>query len=746
MQSAPNRYAIFHAPRPRSALLTAALCTSLAVGALAQSAPARPAAPPVAPVRPVVDTLFDTTIVDPYRWMETPGDSGFDAWMRAENDYARAILERLPNRAEIGARLRALYDADVEVSDVQRYGGRYFYLKTEPGQEVELLYTRVGLSGRERILVDPARLGTDTTTHMAIDYFFPSNDGRYVAVGLSPGGSEESVLHVFESATGRDLGERIDRAQFSTVSWRDDGRAFYYTRLQQRGPGASPTDKYKRARNYLHVLGTDPERDTAVLGYGLSPAVAAGEDDFPVVYASPASPYALGVLYHGTASEFTMYVVRTDAIAGSSTPWRMLTDTADAVTNAAVHGDDVYLLTHRDAPRYKVVRTSLSRPDLANAVVVVPPSKAVVANMFEASDALYVQKLDGGLGRLERLPYDHNAATPQPIALPFDGSIPMVATNQTEPGALLRFESWTRSPRWLEYRPDTKQLRDTRIEPPSKVDYSDIVSTEVMVKSADGTMIPLSIIHKRGLALDGSNPTWLSAYGAYGISMDPNYAAPRLAWFERGGVRAIAHVRGGGEYGEEWHLAGKQATKQNTVDDLLACAKYLIDHGYTSPARLAVNGGSAGGIAAGRAITQRPDLFGAAVMEVGVFNMLRMEFSEGGPFNIPEYGSVTTQAGFRALLGMDSYHNVRAGTKYPAVLLTTGINDPRVVPWQVGKMAARLQASTASGKPVLLRVDYDAGHGYGSTKTQRMEEHADEMAFLFWQLGAPTKSSAGTPP
>jgi prolyl oligopeptidase len=726
-------------------LLIAALSTTLAATALAQASPPRPTAPPVAPVRPVVDTLFDTAIVDPYRWMESPGDLSFAAWMRGQNDYARAILEQLPGRAEIGARLRALYDTDIEVSDVRRYGGRYFYLETRPGQEVERLYTRAGLSGRERILVDPARLGSDTTTHMAIDYFFPSNDGRYVAVGLSPGGSEESVLHVFESATGRDIGESIDRAQFVSVAWRGDGRSFFYVRLQKLGPGAPPTDKYKRTRTYLHVLGTDSERDTPVLGYGLSPDVAAGEDDIPFVLVTPASPYALGVIIHGVAPEATLYVVRADAIAGPSTPWRMIADTSDAVTNAAVHGEDVYLLTHRDALRYKVLRTSLARPDLGNAAVVVPPSKAVVKNMFAASDALYVQKLDGGIGRLERLPYDHNAATPQPIALPFDGSIPSVTTNPTEPGALLRFESWTRSPRWLEYKPATKQLRDTRIEPPSKVDYSDIVSTEVMVKSADGTMIPLSIIHERGLALDGSNPTWLSAYGAYGFSLDPNYAAPRLAWFERGGVRAIAHVRGGGEYGEEWHLAGKHATKQNTIDDVLACAKYLIDHGYTSPARLAIQGGSAGGITAGRAITQRPDLFGAALMEVGAFNMLRSEFSENGPLNIPEFGSVTTEAGFRALLGMDSYHNVRSGTKYPAVLLTTGINDPRVAPWEVGKMAARLQASTTSGKPVLLRVDYDAGHGFGSTKTQNLEEHADEMAFLFWQLGARTTSSAGTP-
>ncbi|HEU4586968.1 MAG TPA: hypothetical protein VFR95_14535, partial [Gemmatimonadaceae bacterium] len=542
--TAKYRYERFHAPRPRSALLTAALCTSLAVGALAQSSPRRPAAPPVAPVRPVVDTLFDTTIVDPYRWMESPGDSSFAVWMRGQNDYARAVLEQIPGRAQIVARLRALYDTDVEVSDVQRYGGRYFYLKTEPGQEVERLYTRVGLSGRERILVDPARLGTDTTTHMAIDYFYPSNDGRYVAVGLSPGGSEESVLHVFESATGRDIGERIDRAQFGTVSWRDDGRSFFYIRLQKLRPDAPPTDRYKRSLSYLHVLGADPESDTPVLGYEQSPAVVVGEDDIPVVIVSPASPYAVGVIAHGVAPEVTMYVVRTDEIAGPSTPWRKLADTSDAVTYSDVHGDDIYLLTHRDASRYKVLRTSLARPDLANAAVVVPPSRAVVTRLFAASDALYVQKLDGGIGRLERLPYDRTTPTPQPIALPFDGAIPAITTNPAEPGTLLRVESWTRSPRWLEYRPDTKQLRDTRIEPPSKVDYSDIVSTEVMVRSADGTMIPLSIIHRRGLALNGSNPTWLSAYGAYGFSEDPSYAAPRLAWFERGGVRAIAHVRG----------------------------------------------------------------------------------------------------------------------------------------------------------------------------------------------------------
>jgi prolyl oligopeptidase len=427
----------------------------------------------------------------------------------------------------------------------------------------------------------------------------------------------------------------------------------------------------------------------------------------------------------------------------AKTAWKKVADEADAVTSFDVHGESLFLVSHKDASRFKVLRTSLENPDLNHATAVVPASDVVVVGISAASDALYVQDLDGGLGRLRRLPYLGGSS--QPVKLPFEGAIQTLVTNPTESGAWLELTSWTKSPLWYSLDASSGKLTDTGLVAPSPVDYSQVESEEVKARSADGTMVPLSIIHKRGIALDGSHPTWLEGYGAYGITLDPTFRPTLLAFFERGGIFAVAHVRGGGEYGEDWHAGGQKLTKQHTIDDMLAGAQYLIDHKYTSAAHLAGEGTSAGGVTIGGAITQRPDLFGAALIRVGDSDSLRSELMASGPANIPEFGTVKEPDGFKGLFAMDAYQHVKPNTKYPAVLLTTGANDPRVAPWQAAKMAARLQVSTTSGKPVLLRVDYDAGHGLGSTKTQRDGELADEIAFLFWQLGVPEFQPTSTP-
>ncbi|MGD0513849.1 MAG: prolyl oligopeptidase family serine peptidase, partial [Terriglobales bacterium] len=508
------------------------------------------------------------------------------------------------------------------------------------------------------------------------------------------------------------------------------------TRTQKLPPDAPPTAKYQKLRCYHHVLGADPEKESAVFGYQASPNVKVMEDDFPVLAFSPGAPkYLVGLVLHGVKRETDLYASAIQDDVSAKTVWKKVADEADAVTGFDVHEDSLFLLSHKDASRFKVVLTSLANPDLAHAKAVVPASDVVVVNISAAGDALYVQDLDGGVGRLRRLPYD--GAVIQPVKLPFDGAIESLVTNPTESGAWLELTSWTKSPLWYALDANTSNLTDTHLVPPSPVDYSQVESQEVKAKSADGTMVPLSIVYKRGMALDGSHPTWLEGYGAYGITLDPEFRPTLLAFFERGGVFAVAHVRGGGEYGEDWHLAGQKLTKQHTIDDMLAGAEYLIEHKYTSAAHLAGEGTSAGGITIGGAITQRPDLFGAALIRVGDSDSLRSELMASGPANIPEFGTVKQPDGFKALYAMDAYQHVKPNTAYPAVLLTTGVNDPRVASWQAAKMAARLQASTTSGKPVLLRVDYDAGHGMGSTKTQRDDELADEVAFLFWQLGNP---------
>ena len=690
------------------------------------------APPPAAPVREVTDTYFGQAVVDPYRWMESTKDPEVAAWMKAQNDYTRAVLDRIPGRKELLARIQELDNAGVNVLQVQRAGALFFYFKVEPGSDNRKLYVRDGLKGPERLLVDPEKLGQGGK-HWSIDYFTPSLDGTYVAYGISEGGSENSVLHVLESATGKVLPDSIDRAQVGVVSWRRDGRSFVFNRLQKLAPKAPPTDKYRKSLAFLHVLGRDADKEPAVFGIGVSKGVKVSEDDIPIVVLTPASPWAFGLVIHGVQNEATIYAAPLETLgAAAETPWHLVADVEDAVTNFDARGERIYLLSHKDASRFKVLETGIARPDLAKASVLVAPSEAVITAIGVAQDALYVRDLDGGVGRLRRVPFEGGA--PQPMGLP-DGSAQSVVTDPRFPGALVSLTASTRSPLWLLLDPKTGRATDTGLLPPSPVDFSGVESEEVKAKSADGTMVPLSIIHKKGLVRDGSNPTWLTGYGAYGISFEPAFQPTRLSWYERGGVLAVAHVRGGGEYGEDWHRAGQKSTKQHTIDDFLACAQYLIDQKLTSPARLAGEGTSAGGITIGGAITQRPDLFGAALIRVGDSDALRSELMESGPANIPEFGTVKDPDGFKALYAMAAYHHVKPGTAYPAVLLTTGTNDPRVAPWQAAKMTARLQAATTSGKPILLRVDYDAGHGMGSTKSQADTELADEQSFLFWQLG-----------
>jgi prolyl oligopeptidase len=457
--------------------------------------------------------------------------------------------------------------------------------------------------------------------------------------------------------------------------------------------------------------------------------------DLPFVAAAPDTAYALGLVAHGVANEITVYVAPVATLAGGNIPWKKICDVEDEITSFDMKGDVIYLLSHKNASRFKVLRTKLSNPDVAKAEVLVPEGPALIKAVAAAADAVYVQEMEGGLGRLVRVPYGNDSSA-QRVALPAEGVVTIAATDQRVPGALLTMDSWTKAQTIYTYDSGTGQTTDTKLQPVGPFDSpTDLESVEVKAKSYDGTMVPLSIVYKKGTKLDGSNPTILDGYGAYGITTDPYFDPVFLAWYERGGILAFAHVRGGGEYGEEWHLAGKKLTKPNTWKDAIACAQYLIDQKYTSPAKLAIRGGSAGGVLVGRSITERPDLFAAAFDQVPMSDVVREEFSPNGPPNIPEFGTVKEPDGFKALYEMSPYAHIKDGTAYPAVMVTTGWNDPRVASWEPGKMAARLQAATSSGKPVLLRVDYDAGHGIGSTKTQRDETFGDMFSFALWQFG-----------
>ena len=689
--------------------------------------------PPVAPVRPVRDTYYRQTLTDPYRWMEDGDQAEFRPWLAGQDRYARTTLAAIPGRAALRAEIGRLDNAGTSVSSVQCAGGRWFYLKSQPGDPVPRLYVRTGLRGSERVLIAPARSAKGG--HAAIDYYTASWDGRRVAYGVSAGGSEDSVLRVRDVATGRDTGEAISRAQYGGVAWTLDSRSFFFIRLNPPVPG-DPAGRYENSRTYLHRVGSDPAGDVPTLGSGLSSRIPLRPSDVPSLQVTPASPYGFAVIQHGVRHEWTIYAAPRASLGSASAPWVKVCDEADGVTGFDAHGGTAYLLTHKNASRFQVVAVSLDRPGFAHARVILPAGRAVLTGLGAAADALYVSDSEAGLSRVRRVPFAGGPVTA--LTLPYRGAVDSysLTVSPSRPGLVFLESGWTHSALWFAYDPTRHRVTDTGLKPPSPVSFAGVQAEEVFAPGLDGTPVPLSILSDKGLRRDGTHPTLMAGYGAYGYS--PYY--PRLnptwkAWLDRGGVLAFAHVRGGGEYGEDWHRAGQKLRKHNTWEDFIACGEYLVRHGYTSPRHLAGEGGSAGSIMVGRALTSRPELWGAMVCQVGSLNPLRAELAPNGPPNIPEFGSFKTPEGFRGLYAMDAYQHVRDGVAYPAVLLTTGINDPRVAPWEPAKMTARLQAATSSGKPVLLRVDYDAGHGIGSTKAQRDDELADEYAFLLWQFG-----------
>ncbi len=708
---------------------------SIAVAALGACAPVALAQPlPVAPVHNVQDRYFGVPVDDPYRYMENLKDPQVAHWIRAHADHARKVLDSIPGRADILKQFRAMDAATpARLSDVQRLpDGSVFYEKRSAKDDQFKLYRRTGFAGRETLVVDPEQWRKATGKPHAINYYAPSPDGRRVAVGISESGSEAASIYLFDARTGQRIEGPIDRAKYGGVSWLPDGSAFFYNRLRKLPPDTPPAELEQYTQAFRHKVGTDADADPAVVQQG-TPGISLAPIDAPFVVVTPGSRWAVAVLYAGTQREITMYAAPLDdAIAGGA-PWRRLVTPDDKVTSFSVFGDDVYLLTHRDSPRFSVLRASLAGNGIADAKTVVPPSQLVVEEIGAARDALYVSSRDGAVQRVSRVPH---GGAPSEVRLPFSGSASLVSADPRIDGVLIEMTGWTRA--WQLYQARGGKVANTGLYPVGKYDQPrDLVTDEVKVSSWDGAMVPLSIVHKRGVALDGRNPTLLYGYGAYGITESAIFTPTRLAWLDRGGVYAVANVRGSAVYGEDWYKAGYKATKPNTWKDFIACAQWLIDHNYTSTKKLGILGGSAGGILVGRAMTERPDLFAAVVSAVGVADTVRQETTTNGYSNIVEFGTVAKEDEFRALLEMSPYAHVKAGTAYPAVLFTHGFNDPRVDVWESAKMAARVMAATTSGKPVLLDVDYEAGHGIGSTKEQVFREYADIFAFLFWQTGTP---------
>lgn len=711
--------------------------------AIAMQIHAQTALPPT-PARPVTETYFGQSVTDPYRWLENTKLPEVQGWLKQQNAYARAKLAGIPGRDALLRRMKELDKGNVVVASVALAGERIFYFKREPGQETRKLYVRDSITAPERRLADADTLATKDI-HFALDWFVPAIDGAVVAYGISVGGSEESVLHVLDASTGKDLGESIDRAQFASPSWLPGSKTFLYTRQQKLSPDSPAFAKYQRSKVYIHRLGADPEKDQPIFGFGY-PGIQVAEDDLSFVAYDDSCPYVFGLVAHGVKNEITLYMAPLNSLNKAVLPWTKIVDVDDEVTGLAIHSNDLYLLTHKGASRFKILQLDLKNPNIAQAETAVPPSDVVLKTLTSSSDALYVESMDGGPSRLQRLDYATRKLTT--ISLPFSGAVSELAASTVGTRVVFQLESWVRPPQCFQILSAEAAPTPTELQPMYNQDTSAYDSLEVKLPSKDGTLVPLSIIFKKGIKLDGSHPVDLDGYGAYGISITPAFSPQDIAWLEKGGVLAEAHVRGGGEYGEDWHTAGQKLTKQHTVDDFLACGQWLVDQHYTSPKLLNGEGTSAGGILIGGAVTQRPDLFSSAFIFVGDSDALRSETMVSGPANIPEFGTVKDPDGFKGLFAMDAYQHVKTGTAYPAVLLTGGANDPRVEVWESAKMAARLQAATSSGKPVLLRVAYDEGHGIGSTRSQRLAVRADAWAFALWQDGIagfqPTTADVGT--
>ncbi|MEJ0003825.1 MAG: prolyl oligopeptidase family serine peptidase [Pararobbsia sp.] len=721
--------------KPTKTILAAALATVL-LGASGASWSAD--GPPVAPVRPVTTTYFGTPVVDDYRYMENLKDPEVQSWMKAQSNYTRKVLDAIPGRKALAQKIVALTGSDLRRFEFTRRGDRLFYQVIEPGASVPKLAYRDGVNGEEHVIIDPATLAKDSAHHFALDWYSPSWDGRYVAYGVSEGGSEKSVLHVADLTTGKALAESIDRTSDSVVAWRSDNRSFFYLRYPKTGPDTPLSQTEYNAVTQIHVLDQHPdgEGDETVFGRGVSPNLDVPEGQGTYVLLSSDSTYAIAVANRNMdEAPNTYYVAPLDQIHGTATPWQKIAGPEDGVTAVRLRGDRLYFLSEKGASRFQILSTSLAHPDVAHADVIVPEGPNVIDDFELASDVMYLSERAGPSFQLHRVSFD--GKSDQPIDLPFAGSVADLSTDRHAPGVMFRLQGWVKAPRELAYAPGTNVAVDTGLVPVSKTESSDIEAHDEFAPSYDGTLVPVSIIAKKGVVLDGSHPTYVFGYGSYGVSMDPFYRPAWQAWIEQGGVIAVSHMRGGGEYGDAWHRAGQKLTKINTIFDFTFSAQYLIDRHYTQSKYLVANSGSAGGIVMGGAMTFNPGLFRVILDDVGISDTLRAETEPNGPPNVPEFGSSSTEDGFHGLYSMSGYDHIHDGTPYPAVMFTTGANDPRVAPWHMLKMAARTQAATSSGRPVLLRIDYDAGHGIGSSMTQRANQQADEWAFALWQMGVP---------
>jgi prolyl oligopeptidase len=681
------------------------------------------------PKKPVTDEYQGVKVQDDYQWLEKDGDAAVKNWSDVQNQKTRAYIDKLPDRAAIEKQLADWYaKTSPSYSGLVSRPGILFALKFQPPKQQPMLVTLASADDlkSEKIVLDPNALDTKGTT--TIDWFAPSGDGKYVAISISQGGSEDGTLHIYETATGKALPDSIAHVQYPTAggsaAWNAGDTGIYYTRFPRQGekPDAD-LNFYQQV--YFHKLGTTDTEDAYSIG-----------KEFPRIAeikleASRDGKFILATVANGDGGDFSHYLLGPDG------NWKQLTKFEDQIKAARLGRDNaLYLLSRNDAPRGKVLRMPLDNPALASATTIIPASDAVIQFIEPTGNALFVTDLLGGPSQVRR--FDLDGKNVSVIVIPKISAVSEMESLEDN-SLLFRDVSFTEPAAWFHVVDPTKPPTKTALVNTSPVSFADIEVTREMATSKDGTKIPLNIVRKKGTKQGGNNPTLLYGYGGYGISMSPNFDFTRRLWFDYGGVFVVANIRGGGEFGEEWHKAGNLTRKQNVFDDFAAAAKYLVDQKWTGPEKLALLGGSNGGLLMGALITQHPELMRAVVSFVGIYDMLRVELAPNGAFNVTEFGTVKDPDQFKALYAYSPYHHVVDGTKYPSILFMTGANDGRVAPYHSRKMVARLDEANKSANPILLRTSSSAGHGIGTALSERIKQLADEYSFLFTQLGISKK-------
>jgi len=684
---------------------------------------------PDTPKRPVTDRYHGVQVIDEYRWLENASDSTVRAWVREENRVARATLDRLPARKAIYDRLERLHhEISSQYYGLQHCAGTLFALESQPPKEQPLLVVLKSANdpGSERVIVDVNALNPGGTT--AIDFYVPSRDAKMVAVSLSEGGSEDGTVHVYQMPTGAELPDVVPRVNGPTAggsaAWNADGSGFYYTRYP-RGDERPKEDMGFYQQVYFHRLGTPTSQDIYEIGRDF-PRIAEIE-----LEASQDGRYILAAVANGDGGEYAHF------LRGPSGEWTQITGFDDQISRVALAPDNaLFLLSTKNAPRGEILRLPPGATALSKAAIIVPEDTVVIAGFLPTATRIFVVDIIGGPSQVRV--FDHEGHPQMRVPVKPVSSVQGILSIGSDT-ILLRTSGYLDPPVWYTYVPETGEMTRTALAVTSPVDFTNVEVVREYATSKDGTRIPMSILRRKGTRLDGNNPTILTGYGGFRSSQSPSFDATRSVWLDQGGVLVIANLRGGGEYGERWHQAGNLTNKQNVFDDFSACAEYLITTGYTNPQKLAIEGGSNGGLLVGACLTQHPELFGAVVAHVGYFDMLRFELDPNGVFNAIEYGSVKDSAQFAALHAYSPYHHVEAGKSYPDALFLTGEHDGRVNPAHSRKMVAQLQAVMGPTRRALLRISASAGHGVGTALSERIAQEADVFAFLFDQLGVEYK-------